>query len=145
MSDRTAEVVWQGDLRTGSGRATFGSRTLPEVAMTWASRVERPEGGTSPEELIAAAHAGCYAMGLANLLAGENHTPERLRVGATVTFEVSPSGARITRSALTVSGRVPGLTAAEFDDAARRGEERCPVSNALRGNVEITVDSKLEG
>ncbi|MGH7777525.1 MAG: OsmC family peroxiredoxin [Candidatus Dormibacterales bacterium] len=145
MSDRTAEVVWEGDLRAGSGRATFGSGSLPAVGMTWASRTEAPGGGTSPEELIAAAHAGCYAMGLANLLAREEHRAESLRVAATVTFEVLESGPKITRSALSVTGRVPGVDASAFEDAARRGEQRCPVSNALRGNVELTLEAKLEG
>lgn len=142
MADRSAEVVWDGDLRGGSGRASFQSG-LPEVPMTWASRTESPDGKSSPEELIAAAHAACYAMGLANLLAKEGHTPERLTARATVTFEVGAAGPKITRSVLSVEGRVPGLEGAAFQEAAQRSEKGCPVSNAMRGNVEISVEARL--
>jgi lipoyl-dependent peroxiredoxin len=121
-----------------------GSGALGELPVTWASRTERPDGKTSPEELIAAAHASCFAMAL-SLMLGEAHTPpERLAVSATCTLDEVDSAPRITTVTLEVRARVPGLEQAGFEQAVERASALCPVSNALRGNVEISVQSELE-
>jgi osmotically inducible protein OsmC len=141
MADSRAHAVWEGDLEGGSGRVRVASGAFPEQAVTWAARTNRPDPKTSPEELIAAAHAACYAMALSNTLAGAGHTPERLTVDAVCHFT---PGTGITRSDLSVSGRVAGLDQAGFERLAREGEQGCPVSNALRGNVEIGLAVTLE-
>ena len=139
-TQRTAEVVWQGNLTEGSGTIVSAtSGVLPELPVSWASRAENPDGRTSPEELIAAAHAACFAMALSHELAQAGHTAERLETSATVTFQ---PGEGIKGSALTVRGAVPGVSADEFQrfaDAARSG---CPVSQALAG-IEISLDARL--
>ena len=139
-AQRNAEVVWDGDLASGSGTVEPGSGAFGSLPISWASRTEEPAGQTSPEELIAAAHAGCYAMALSHTLAEAGNPPERLEVSAVTSFE---PGKGVVSSNLTVRGRVPGLDAAGFDDAAREGERNCPVSNALRGNVEIGLHASL--
>ena len=145
-AEREAEVVWEGDLAGGSGRIVREtSGALGELPVTWASRTETPDGRTSPEELIAAAHASCYAMAFSAVLARVGTPPERLSVRATSSFEPAEGGGwRISAIDLQVRGRVPGMDAGTFEDAARRGEQGCPVSNALRGNVEIRLDAQLE-
>jgi osmotically inducible protein OsmC len=140
-TDRRAEVEWQGDLMGGSGVIErVGSGALGSLDVTWASRAEEPAGRTSPEELIAAAHASCFSMALANGLAQAGNAPERLRTSATVTFV---PGTGITRSALEVEGSVPGLDADAFRQAAEDAKEGCPVSQALKGNVELEVTARL--
>jgi len=141
---RGAEVVWNGSLIHGDGSLSLRTGILSSVPVSWPARTEGPAGKTSPEELIAGAHATCYAMALANELAQGGHPAESLRVSAEVTANLSTGGLRITKSALTVRGRVPGLGASDFTEWAHKGEEACPVSNALRGNVEITVDAAIE-
>jgi osmotically inducible protein OsmC len=141
MADSRAHAVWEGDLEGGSGSVSVASGAFPEQAVTWAARTNRPDPKTSPEELIAAAHAACYAMALSNTLAGAGRTPERLTVDAVCHFT---PGTGITRSDLSVSGRVAGLDQAGFERLAREGEQGCPVSNALRGNVEIGLAVTLE-
>jgi osmotically inducible protein OsmC len=138
---RKAEVVWRGDLAAGEGSFTVGSGAVPEQPVTWASRAGDPAGKTSPEELIAAAHASCYAMALSNTIADAGREPEELQVTAECTFDVD--AVRISTSALRVVGRVPGVDAGEFERLAREGERACPVSNALRGNVDISVSAVL--
>jgi osmotically inducible protein OsmC len=141
-TDRTAEVTWNGSLMEGSGRIdSVGSGVLGPLEITWASRAEEPEGRTSPEELIAAAHAACFSMALSHGLAGAGTPPEELKTGATVTFQ---PGEGITKVALTVRGRVPGLDEDGFRAAAEDARENCPVSQALGGVPEITVDASLE-
>ena len=141
-AERRAEVIWEGSLTEGSGTITkVGSGVLPELPVTWAARTESPGGKTSPEELIAAAHAACFSMALSGALAKAGNPPERLQTSATVTFV---PGTGITTSALTVTGRVPGLDAAAFQEAAEGAKEGCPVSSALKGNVELSVDASLE-
>jgi lipoyl-dependent peroxiredoxin len=141
-AERRAEAVWEGSLIEGSGTITHaGSGALPELPVTWASRTESPEGRTSPEELIAAAHAACFSMALAHALAQAGNPPERLETSATVTFV---PGTGITKSALTVRGRVSGIDEDAFEQAAEGAKEDCPVSGALKGNVELTVDASLE-
>jgi osmotically inducible protein OsmC len=120
----------------GSGALAF--------PVTWAARTEQPDGKTSPEELIAAAHASCFAMALA-LVLGENHTPpERLTVAATCTLDEVDGAPRITTVELTVCARVPGLDKAGLGRNVAQASELCPVSNALRGNVEITVRDEVD-
>jgi osmotically inducible protein OsmC len=116
---------------------------LGQLPVTWASRTERPDGKTSPEELIAAAHASCFAMAL-SLTLGENHTPpERLAVTAPCTLDEIDGAPRITTVELTIRARVPGLEQASFEQAVERAADLCTVSNALRGNVEISLHSEL--
>jgi lipoyl-dependent peroxiredoxin len=129
---RTAEVDWTGSIARGSGRASGGSGALGDLPITVASRFGEPEGKTSPEELIAAAHAACFSMALGSVLAARRTPPEHLRVTATVTLEMSGTPT-IASSQLEVHGVVPGADAASFDQAARETERSCPVSRALQG------------
>jgi osmotically inducible protein OsmC len=139
-----ATATWSGDLFGGSGTASLeGSGAAGPLPVSWASRTEEAAGKTSPEELIAAAHAACYSMALSNVLANAGHPAERLDVEATATFEKVEAGWRLTRMALTVAGRVPGMSADEFAANAAAAKDGCPVSNALKGNVEITADATL--
>jgi osmotically inducible protein OsmC len=144
IATREAEIVWEGPLASGTGTLSSGSGALGELAVTWASRTERPDGKTSPEELIAAAHASCFAMAL-SLMLGENHTqPERLTVSAACTLDEVDGAPRITTVELTIRARVPGLEQASFEQTVERAADLCPVSNALRGNVTISLSSELE-
>ncbi len=142
-AERRAEVTWQGSLIEGSGRIdSTGSGVLRDLEVTWASRSEPDESGrTSPEELIAAAHAACYSMALSHGLAQAGTPPERLHVKATSTFV---PGTGITAMRLELVGRVPGLDQAAFEQAAETAKENCPVSKALAGNVEISLEARLE-
>lgn len=141
-AERTAQVVWEGSLLEGSGSAAMlSSSAFGDFPVTWASRAEDPAGRTSPEELLAAAHATCYAMAFSHHLAGNETPPHRLVVRATYTFV---PGTGITAAALDVRGSVPGLGQADFEREAREGEQNCPVSNAIRNNVEITLTAALE-
>jgi osmotically inducible protein OsmC len=138
---REAEIVWDGPLASGAGTLTSGSGALSELPVTWASRTERADGKTSPEELIAAAHASCFAMAL-SLVLGENKTPpDRVTVNAACTLDEVEGAPRITTVELTVRAQVPGIEAAELERMVERAADLCPVSNALRGNVEITLRS----
>ena len=142
-TDRRAEVTWSGDLFTGEGTIdTVTSGAFGPLPVSWPSRAEEANGKTSPEELIAAAHASCYCMALSNTLAKAGTPPTTLSASATVTFV---PGTGITRSALTVRGVVPGLDAAGFQAAAEEAKEGCPVSGALKGNVELSVEAVLAG
>ena len=144
MPDRTASTVWEGELFTGKGTVTFdSSNAVTAQPVSWPARAENPDGQTSPEELIAAAHATCFAMSLSGQLKRRGHVSERLEVSATVTIDKTESGFGITRSALTARATVAGLEQAEFDEAAQAAKEGCPVSRALSGNVEITLDAQL--
>ena len=139
---RTAEASWQGDLFNGSGTIeSVGSGSFGPLPVTWASRTEEPGGRTSPEELIAAAHASCFSMALANVLAKAGSPPMQLSTVARVTFV---AGTGITRSELVVEGTVPGLDEAEFVRAAQDAKDNCPVSQALTGNVELAVSARLQ-
>jgi osmotically inducible protein OsmC len=144
-AERTARAVWEGALLKGSGEVEFVSSGVATFPVTWASRVERPDGRTSPEELVAAAHAACYAMAFSNTLDRAGNPPERLQVTATVSLDDKQGGGvEVTRSQLEVTGVVPGLDQAGFQAAAEEGERNCPISNALRNNLEITVKATLE-
>jgi lipoyl-dependent peroxiredoxin len=141
MADRTANVTWRGSLAEGSGTIeSVGSGSFGPLDVTWTSRTEEPGGRTSPEELIAAAHASCFSMALSGALARAGTPPERLDVSATVTFV---PGTGITKSALTVRGTVPGMDEEAFREAAEGAKEGCPVSGALAGGPEITLDASL--
>ncbi len=141
MTERTANVTWSGSLMDGAGTIDgVGSGAFGPLDVTWASRAEAPEGRTSPEELIAAAHAACFSMALSHGLAQAGTPPERLETSATVTFV---PGTGITKSALTVRGTVPGLDADGFLAAAEGARDGCPVSKALAGVPEITLDASL--
>jgi osmotically inducible protein OsmC len=140
-TERRAEVTWQGDLMGGSGVVErVGSGAFGPLDVTWASRTEEPAGRTSPEELIAAAHAACFSMALAHGLAQAGNPPEELSTSATVTFV---PGTGITRSALDVTGRVRGIDDETFRAAAEQARDGCPVSQALKGNVELEVKAQL--
>lgn len=143
-TQRRAEAVWEGTLARGSGVVTLeSSRAAEPLPVTWASRTARSDGKTSPEELIAAAHASCYSMALSHGLTEAGTPPNRLTVSATVTFAQVDGGFRIARSALTVEASVPGVGEAAFLEAAAAAKDGCPVSGALRGNVEVTVEATL--
>jgi lipoyl-dependent peroxiredoxin len=138
-----AKVVWVGDLATGGGVLDLESGVMSNQPVSWPSRTHRATGKTSPEEMIAGAHAACYAMALSNTLAQAGMPPKRLEISAACTFEQVEGKFRITIMELEVAGDVPGLNQSEFEDMARRGEDGCPVSNALRNNVEIRVKARL--
>ena len=135
-----ASTEWQGDLADGSGVTTPGSGAFDPVAVTWASRTARSAGTTSPEELLAAAHASCYCMQLSHELAEAGTPPDQLSATATVDFV---PGEGVTSSLLVVTGSVPGIDQEAFAAAAASAGENCPISGALKGNVEVTVDATL--
>jgi lipoyl-dependent peroxiredoxin len=140
-ADRTASVTWSGSLLEGSGTIdSVGSGAFGPLDVTWEARTEDSDGRTSPEELIAAAHASCFSMALSSGLAKAGTPPERLETSATVTFV---PGEGITKSALTVRGTVPGMDEAAFREAAEGAKVNCPVSKALAGGPEITLDASL--
>jgi len=141
---RTAAAKWQGDLMSGTGTVRPGSSAFGELPVDWKARTEGSQTETSPEELIAAAHAACFAMAFSHTLAQGGHTPESVDVAATVTFAPVPEGGfKVESSALAVTGVVPGITQDEFADIAKQADAGCPVSNALRGNVAISVEATL--
>jgi osmotically inducible protein OsmC len=143
VAERRAQVVWEGNLTQGSGTITAASGALGELPVTWASRTERSDGKTSPEELIAAAHAACYAMAFSNTLNTQGTPPQRLDVRAVCSLDRVEGKMKITTMDLEVTGTVPGLDQAGFEEAARKAEQGCPVSNALRNNVAINLSAKL--
>ena len=140
--ERGGRVTWEGGLEDGAGRLDGDGAQL-----TWAGRTAPASPGdpgtTSPEELIAAAHAGCYSMSLANVLGQAGARPDRLDVQARCTAGLGETGLGIQAIDLEVRGVVPGVDAQEFERLAGEAERQCPVSNTLRGNVEIRVDAKL--
>src|SRR5688500_11482079 len=139
---RRAEATWSGDLMSGSGTIeSVQSGSFGPLDVSWPARTEEPNGKTSPEELIAAAHAACFSMAFSNVLAKAGNAPESLSTSATVTFV---PGTGITESELDVTGVVPGLDEAAFLEAAEDAKENCPVSKALGGNVELTIAARLK-
>lgn len=136
-----AMTVWEGDLEHGAGTTTPDSGAFPAVDVSWASRTSRAAGKTSPEELLAAAHASCFCMALSHELGEAGTPPERLEATASVDFE---PGEGVRSSHIVVRGRVPGIDQGAFSEAARNAGEGCPISGALRGNVAITVEAMLE-
>jgi lipoyl-dependent peroxiredoxin len=142
VAERRAEVVWEGDLARGGGKFSVGSGAMGEMPVIWASRTERSDGKTSPEELIAAAHASCFSMALSNVLAEGGTPPERLRISTVCTFDVETL--KVSSVDLDIRGRVPGIDAEDFQNAVEQADQGCPVSNALRGNVDIRVNASLD-
>jgi osmotically inducible protein OsmC len=143
---RRADVSWSGPLATGAGTVSAStSGAFTDLPVTWGSRTEAAEGRTSPEELVAAAHASCYAMAFSGILGRAGTPPERLDVSASVTFDKVESGWKVVSSALTVNGVVPGISAEDFAAAAEQARDGCPISGALQGNVELSVEATLEG
>ncbi|HSF62196.1 MAG TPA: OsmC family peroxiredoxin [Gaiellaceae bacterium] len=141
MADRTANVTWSGSLTEGDGTIeSVGSGAFGPLDVTWATRAEDSNGLTSPEELIAAAHAACFSMALSHGLANAGTPPDRLETSATVTFV---PGTGITKSALAVRGTVPGMDEGAFLEAATAARENCPVSKALAAVPEITLEATL--
>lgn len=136
---RSATTTWQGSLLEGAGRVELGSSGLGGFDVSWASRAEDPDGRTSPEELIAAAHSSCFSMALSSGLAKAGTPPETLETTADVTFQ---PGEGITGIHLTVRGQVPGMSADEFATAAEAAKTGCPVSKALTGTT-ITLTATL--
>ena len=143
IADRTANTVWEGGLARGNGNLTLKSGATGDLPVTWASRTERSDGKTSPEELIAAAHSSCFAMALSHELGEAGNPPERLDVTSTVTLDEVDGAPTVTTSKLTVRGRVPGLDQDGFEAAAQGAGKNCPISRAL-GGVDIQVDAQLE-
>jgi osmotically inducible protein OsmC len=143
---RRAEATWSGALATGSGAVSaMSSGAFSSLPVTWASRTESSDGRTSPEELVAAAHASCFAMALSGALARAGTPPDRLDVAAEVTFDKLEAGWRVVSSALTVNGVVPGMSREAFEAAAEATKDGCPISIALAGNVALSVKATLEG
>jgi lipoyl-dependent peroxiredoxin len=140
-TESSATTNWQGSLTGGSGTTHSESGAFPDVEVTWASRTERSAGKTSPEELLAAAHASCYCMALSHELTEGGNEPEQLEATATVDFV---PGEGVKSSHIVVTGRVPGIDQARFEEAARGAADGCPISGALKGNIEISVEATLE-
>ena len=141
---RHASVVWNGGLTDGSGMITYlSSGVVSRLPISWASRTSAHDGKTSPEELLAAAHASCFSMAFSSRLAKNGTPATQLDVRAEVTFDNASGGWKITTSAITVSGDVPGIDAATFERLAEDAKENCPISQALKGNVELTVSASL--
>ena len=137
-----AETVWSGGLTDGRGEVTVASGAFPPFEVTWAARAEHQPGTTSPEELLAAAHAACFSMALSNGLAKAGHPPEQLNVSAEVTFQ---PGEGVKSSVLAVRGRIPGIDEAGFRAAAEDAKANCPVSKALAGTEISLAEARLEG
>ncbi|HMA36013.1 MAG TPA: OsmC family peroxiredoxin [Chloroflexia bacterium] len=146
MPERRAAVVWNGNLIAGQGTITeTGSGALGNLPITWSARTETSDGKTSPEELLAAANAACFAMAFASNLAKAGHPPEHLAVSAVCSFDKKPEGGwKVATMHLDVQGRVPGIDPAEFTRLADDTGQNCPISSALRNNVAIAVQARLE-
>jgi len=145
MAESHASAVWEGNLVEGSGHVSAASGLFTDAPVTWAARTSRPDPKTSPEELIAAAHAACYAMAFSHTLAEAGSPAERLAVDAVCHFTpIESGGFAVSRMDLDVHGLVPGIDQDAFERLAREGEHGCPVSNALRGNVEIELTATLD-
>ena len=143
-TNRSAEVTWSGDLTSGSGTINYvSSGAFSRLPVTWASRTEEHNGRTSPEELIAAAHAACFSMAFSARLGKNGTPPSKLDVKAIVSFAKGDAGWKIARSTLVVNGDVPGIDAETFQSLAEDARDNCPVSVALKGNVELVVEATL--
>ena len=144
MQERRASITWHGDLQSGNGDLEVESGAFPKLNLTFSARTEAANGKTSPEELIAAAHATCYAMVLANMLKQETGAaPDAFTVTAACSLDRVEGALKITGMELTVKAAVPGMDAAKFKELANTAEGRCPVSNAIRNNVPVTVNATV--
>lgn len=142
-ADRHATVSWSGDIKSGTGSVSLdSSQVAGPLDVSFAARSGEPDGQTSPEELIAAAHASCFSMALSSALGSNGTPPERLDTSATVTFSMD-GGPHISGVALTVRGAVPGVDADTFRQTAEQAKDACPVSRVMDGNVEISLDAAL--
>ena len=145
LQARRATVVWNGTLRDGNGAVDAGSGAVHGLPVTFAARTENAEGKTSPEELLAAAHAICYAMSCSSTLTKAGKPPTQLVVNAVCSLDRKPEGGlKISRMDLDVGGRVPDITPEGFQSLAIEAEKNCPVSVALRNNVEIRLSAHLD-
>ena len=141
---RRADAVWTGSLAQGSGEVSLmSSEAAGPLPVTWASRTERSNGKTSPEELVAAAHAACYSMALSHALSEAGTPPQKLETSVTVTFKAIEGGWKTGSSEITVKGTVPGIDEAAFKEIAAAAKDGCPISGALKGNVELSVTASL--
>jgi osmotically inducible protein OsmC len=143
IAERSATTGWDGDLASGNGTVNGASGALRDLAVTWASRTERSDGKTSPEELVAAAHSSCFSMALAHGLTEAGNAPEHLNVTSKVTLDLVDGAPTVTTLEVTVTGRVAGIDQAAFEQAANEAGEGCPISRALAA-VQITVSATLE-
>jgi osmotically inducible protein OsmC len=142
---RQADATWGGDLLSGRGTVTAATTgVFADLPTTWASRIGEPAGVTSPEELLAAAHASCFSMAVSNELAKAGTPPTSVAVSAVVTGDKLESGWTVLSSSITVRGVVPGATEASFRDAAEKARDGCPISKALKGNIQLSVEAILE-
>jgi osmotically inducible protein OsmC len=142
---RHADATWSGDLLSGNGTVTAATtHVFADLPTTWASRTGEPEGVTSPEELLAAAHASCFSMAFSNELAKAGTPPTSVRVTVAVSGDKLETGWTVLSSAITVAAVVPGATNEGFQEAAAKARDGCPISKALKGNVELTVEATLE-
>ena len=142
---RQAAANWSGDLLGGGGSVTATSSGIfADQAITWRARTEASEGKTSPEELLAAAHAACYSMAVSHELAGAGFPPERVDVSVEVSADKTDSGWTVLSSAITLRAKVPGVDAATFNEKAEAAKAGCPISRSIAGNVEISLDATLE-
>ena len=143
---READATWDGDLMSGKGVVSAStSQTFTGLPVTWASRTEAPSGRTSPEELVAAAHASCFCMALSHGLSQAGAPPKKLEVEATITFDRIGAGWGVVSSALKVLGQVPGIDESAFRQAAENAKDGCPISQAIKGNVSLSVEAALDG
>ena len=141
---RSAHAVWNGDLRAGSGAVSATtSKAFNDLSVSWRARTEESGGTTSPEELVAAAHASCFSMALSAGLGRGNTPPTKLEVDATVTFDQVDGSWKVVSSALKVVGTVPGLDEAGFRAAAEAAKDGCPISQMMTGNVTLSVEATL--
>jgi osmotically inducible protein OsmC len=142
---RRADATWSGDLLSGNGTVTAATTgVFKDLPTKWASRIGEPEGVTSPEELLAAAHASCFSMAFSNELAKAGTPPTKVDVTVAVSGDKLESGWTVLSSAITVRAVVPGATEAGFQEAATKAKDGCPISKTLKGNVELSVEATLE-
>ncbi len=141
---RRARAKWEGNLSSGNGRVSADtSGAFPALPVSWAARTEAPNGRTSPEELLAAAHASCFAMAFSSELAKAGTPPDSLEVTSDVTFDRVNEKWTVVSSHLIVSGKVPNIDEARFRELADVAKSGCPISRALAGNVQISIEAKL--
>jgi osmotically inducible protein OsmC len=143
--NRRAQAHWSGDLTTGGGAVSAAtSGIFTEQPIDWQARTESSDGRTSPEELLAAAHAACYSMAVSNELSKAGFIPERVDVSVDVSADKGPSGWTVMSSHITMRARVPGVDQATFEEQAQKAKAGCPISRAISDSVSITLDAALE-
>lgn len=146
MATRKATTVWSGDVHAGQGKVSGETGALGTLPISLPTRIDAANGNTSPEELLAASHSGCLAMNLSATLTNNGTPPQELIVTSDVGFGPKDGGGfEIKHANVTITGKVPGMDAAEFEKLARTAEETCPISNAIRGNVPIDVKVSYDG